>query len=523
MSLSETTKQDLKEKKEVERLKSYFSVKIETSYLGRKIVLCKNISEGGICVEVSFNKFESPNTSIVFLRNEEIVINITLDGNHIKALGVVKWLKEITNTSPTDRCFGLGIEFTGISFEQKAKIRNYIYQIKSKNKSSQLLPTFPLLLYGQEVDTGIYEYQPYAEKYLTETSNTFFVIKNLKQGNLVANYNNFIYARYCMGNEKHFKEAIDSAYKASIVYTKFDIDRRAKIIVDIHKKLLKNKDKLIDLLVHEGHPRKLAEWEVSGMLKGTEPDTVHFYRMNLENAIDANSKEKIFIYRKPDGVVCLSTPKNAPCSISIIGVFALMAGNSIIVKPPLSLPISTIYFWKDIVYKSAIENGAPKGVVNIIIGNSKKIFNSWLNSSQVNDIIYIGNSKNGLELGKQIYASGKKPILELSGNDKVLIWKDAPLEESTNALLECFYGSSQICMVPKMSFVHQDIYDDFIKTFIPKVKELKPGLPKDPHTVLAPVGKIIEFKHVLEDALQKGGKLLCGSQRVNYMDLEDKK
>ena len=78
------------------------------------------------------------------------------------------------------------------------------------------------------------------------------------------------------------------------------------------------------------------------------------------------------------------------------------------------------------------------------LGNSKKIFEEWCNSDLVKCILHFGDSKTGIEIGKAIYNSGTKPILELSGNYYMIVWKDADLKKSTDALLDAFLGSTQI-------------------------------------------------------------------------------
>src|SRR3990167_10186871 len=115
--------------------------------------------------------------------------------------------------------------------------------------------------------------------------------------------------------------------------------------------------------------------------------------------------------------------------------------------------------------------------------------NEWLAHPYVNDIIFFGDSKKGIELGVKIFQSGKKPVLELSGNDLFFVWKDADINKASDSLLDCFLGSTQICMVPKIALIHQDIYEKFTNKFLDKVKRLKISLPSDPETLLSPVAK----------------------------------
>ncbi|HEY5595165.1 MAG TPA: aldehyde dehydrogenase family protein, partial [Nitrospiria bacterium] len=146
----------------------------------------------------------------------------------------------------------------------------------------------------------------------------------------------------------------------------------------------------------------------------------------------------------------------------------------------------------------------------------------WINSPFVNDILYFGDSETGIEIGGDIYRAGKKPILELSGNDLLFVWKDAPLNKAVAALLDGFLGSTQICMVPKKALIHEDVYDEFRAQFVSEACKLRVGLPTEPDVLLSPVMKIPQFYKCLNDALEKGAKLLCGGERVDHNNIPDK-
>jgi len=380
---------------------------------------------------------------------------------------------------------------------------------------------FTLFVNGRDVDTGVYEYFPYAEKMISDFRGTRKVIKDLKEGKIDKNVDDFIYSQYCINKEETNRLAIESAYNAFKEFRKFPLTKRRKIFLDMHELLLENKEEFIKILVIEGHPRKLAEWEFEGMSMGSSPKTIDFYCRQIQKEIGRYGNEILYWARKPDGVICVNPPGNAAASNSYNAILVFLSGNTLIIKPPLKAPISTIFLWREVVNKALIKNGAPGGTLNIVLGNSHVIMNEWLSSPYVNDIIYFGESKKGLEIGVEIFKAGKKPVLELSGNDIVLIWKDADIDKASDSLLDCFLGSTQICMVPKISLIHQDIYDKFIKKFLEKVKKLKIALPSDPDTILSPVLRIREFFEFLNDTLQKGGILLYGGERINHLGQPD--
>jgi acyl-CoA reductase-like NAD-dependent aldehyde dehydrogenase len=331
---------------------------------------------------------------------------------------------------------------------------------------------FTLLIGGKEIDTGNYEYFPYASKAVSDFKATRKIIKELKKGSLPKETDEYVYARYCVGDENICQQALKAAYQASKTYKYFTLEKRCKIMRDIHDLLVKHKAEIIKLFIIEGHPLKLAEWEFQGMEKGVAKETLDFYKEQVWKELPAVGNEKIYMARKPDGVVCVNPPKNAPTSNSFVATGALLSGNTIVIRPPLRNPISSIYVWKNVVNEAAKLNGAPCGTINIILGNSSKILDEWLESPLVNDIFHFGASEMGIDIGRKAYFVGKKPILELSGNDLLFVWKDANIKKAATSLLDAFLGSTQICMVPKNAIIHEDIFDSFCEEMLKRVKTL---------------------------------------------------
>ncbi len=385
---------------------------------------------------------------------------------------------------------------------------------------------FTLLINGEDLNTGIYEYYPYSHKYISDFRNVFKLLTKLKIGKISESekiVEEYIFAKYCVGREDTNSLAIDSAYKAFKNFRYFPLAKRKKILLDMYALLLEKKKEFINLLIIEGHPLKLAEWEFEGMRIGSSPETINFYSKHMQKEVGRYGKEFLYWVRRPDGVICVSPPKNAAASNSYNAILAFLSGNTLIMKPPLKQPLSTIFLWKEVVNKALLDNSAPKGALNIVLGNSRIIMDEWLNSPYVRDIFYFGDSERGFDIGSKIFQAGKKPILEMSGNDLFILWKDGDLEGASDSLLDCFLGSTQICMVPKIALVHHKVYKQFIDKFIAKVKKIKISLPNDPETILSPVGRIQDFSAFLEDALVKGARLLYGSDRVNHRGEADSK
>lgn len=383
---------------------------------------------------------------------------------------------------------------------------------------------FTLFVDGKDVDTGKYEYFPYTDQSILDFKKTYEILTKLRKGEYVeqGDVDKYIYAKYCIGDNELNKKAIDSAHRASKIFRNFPVSKRKKILYDIYKYLVTYRDEFIKMFAIEGHPYQLAKWEYLGLEKVFCKKSIDMYKDALWEEVGCEGKERIYVVRKPDGVVAVIPPKNAPASNSFIAAYALLSGNTLVIKPPLKSPVATIHLWKQVVLRALQENGAPDGTINIVVGNSKIMMDEFLINPKINDIFFSGSSEHGLEIGTKASKYNKKPILELSGNDNLFIWKDSNVDLSSDAALDAFLGSTQICMVPKTIIVHDDIYENFIKLLLRKVANLKYGLPSDIETYLTPVVKMRECVDALTDALAKGAKLLCGGKRVDHNGIENK-
>ena len=183
--------------------------------------------------------------------------------------------------------------------------------------------------------------------------------------------------------------------------------------------------------------------------------------------------------------MCVNPPQNAPAPSAALSVLALMAGNAVVVRAPRSIALSTMYILRELVGPLLDELGAPPGTVNGLCGTPQRMIRRWLDSPLVNDIFYFGGSDEGLRFQLDCVASGKKPILELAGNDGLVVWADADLDLAAEAITECFYGSGQICMVPNYVVAHPAVADELLAKVQQAVRDVRPGYPDDEDVLLS--------------------------------------
>lgn len=375
---------------------------------------------------------------------------------------------------------------------------------------------YPMLIDGRD-DPGLgWTYALRASALIADPERAFNLKRGLELGTIEprqAGEQGDVLARCAWGDARHNGQALEAAACASKNFGRFSLSRLRAIGADFHQGLLAHADELVEILIGEGHPRRVAQWELSGALHCVDEITRNWCFGQFEQSFRVDGRD-LLLLRKPDGVVCVNPPQNAAASNSAMGALALLAGNTLVVKAPKSTPTGVMFVYREIFQPVLERHGAPPGTLNVISGDTQHILKQWLASPHVDDVLFYGSSTSGLRFGGDCFAAGKKPILELSGNDGFLVWRDADLDRAAQTLTECFFGSSQICMVPKYAIVHPEIAEQLIAKFTSLVRTIRPGYPEDPRVVLSPVLKQDQFFDFLSEAREAGCEILTGGERV---------
>jgi acyl-CoA reductase-like NAD-dependent aldehyde dehydrogenase len=376
--------------------------------------------------------------------------------------------------------------------------------------------SYPLYIDGQDRDGQGWNYTVRASALLADPVNTFNLKRALDLGQIDPGDApaDVVVGRSAWGEQREGAEALEAAARASREFARTPLDVRRAMSAEYHDAIVERADEFVEILVWEGHPRRLAQWEVRGMIEGTAPETMEWNFSQLRSEVEQGER-RIVLARKPDGVVCMNPPQNAAGSNSALGFGAILSGNALVVKAPRSTPLSVMFLYREIVAPILERHGAPPGTLNVISGDTKQILRQWITSPLVDDVMFFGDSTVGLKIGADCVSNGKKAVLELSGNDGIVVWDDADIETAATAMCECFYGSSQICMVPKYAIAHPDIAEELLACLLERVEQIRPGYPEDPDVVLSPVLKADRYFSTLAEAREAGASVLCGGHRVD--------
>lgn len=221
---------------------------------------------------------------------------------------------------------------------------------------------------------------------------------------------------------------------------------------------------------------------------------------------------KVYTLKEPLlGAISAITPFNHPLNQVIHKVApAIATNNRVVLKPSEKTPL-TAYALADILY----EAGLPPQMLSVVTGDPAEIADELLTSADVDLVTFTGGVPIGKYIaGKAIY---KRQILELGGNDPIVVLEDADLDEaSTLAVSGSYKNSGQRCTAIKRILVQESVADEFVALLVKKTRAVKYGDPFDP---TVDMGTVIDepaakqFENVVNQAIANGAQLLYGNIR----------
>ena len=223
-------------------------------------------------------------------------------------------------------------------------------------------------------------------------------------------------------------------------------------------------------------------------------------------------KRRVYTQRSPLlGVISAITPFNHPMNqVAHKVVPAIATNNRMVLKPSEKVPFSAILF-ADLLY----EAGLPRQMLSVVTGNPAEIADELITNEHVDLVTFTG----GVAIGKSIAAKAgyRRIVLELGGNDPIIVMEDADVDEaSTLAVQGSYKNSGQRCTAVKRMLVHESVASRFTEAVVEKTRAWKYGDPRDDKSEMGTVideGAATLFESRVNEAVSQGAWLLVGNKR----------
>jgi acyl-CoA reductase-like NAD-dependent aldehyde dehydrogenase len=321
-----------------------------------------------------------------------------------------------------------------------------------------------------------------------------------------------------LADETDVDKAVKAARAAFRVWSKMAQAERSKILVKIAGAIRANAEELAKMEgLEHGTPFKDAFGVAMGAADkfeycaGTAPTL-------MGEHIPVKDGTLSYLQREPAGVVAFIIPWNLPTIMTAVKLApALAVGNTCVLKPP---SINSMIGLKFAEIFSKID--MPAGVINIITGPGGSVGSALATHPDVDMIGFTGSSETGKQILADASKTCKKCVMELGGNNPVIIMEDADLDASLKVLgWRQFNNSGQHCSGPGRYYVHEKVYDAFIEKYIAYAKTVVVGNPIDKSIVMGPVVSKDHQRKVegyIKKGIEEGARMVFGMEKPEELN-----
>jgi alpha-ketoglutaric semialdehyde dehydrogenase len=322
---------------------------------------------------------------------------------------------------------------------------------------------------------------------------------------------NDIVGLFPKSTQKDIEMAVNSARRAFSAWSNMPPPVRGELIYKAAELLLKNQETLAKVIVRE---MGKTMPESMGDIKSSA-DVAFFTagegrRMYGQTSFSALEKRWALTKRFPVGVCGLLTAWNAPMAIITWKLFpALICGNTVVLKPSEDTPMTA-----HLLGELLKEAGFPDGVVNVVYGIGDETGKALVINKDVDLISFTGSTKVGRMIAEECGRKLKRCSLELGGKNGLIVMNDADLVSAAKAVASgAFSTAGQRCASTSRVFVHETVYDEFLKKLLIETEKMKVGAGSDPETKVCPIINKRQFDSIMsyiEGAKKDGARLLYG-------------
>jgi aldehyde dehydrogenase (NAD+) len=158
------------------------------------------------------------------------------------------------------------------------------------------------------------------------------------------------------------------------------------------------------------------------------------------------------------------------------------------------------------------------GVFNLVIGGNQDIAQTMIEDRRLPLISFTGSCAVGKHVAAVVAARLGKSLLELGGNNAVIVEPDANLDMAIRAIVFGAVGTAgQRCTSTRRLFVHESIFDDVSRRLVKAYEQVRIGDPLQPDTLMGPLvsqSAVESMRNAIENAQQQGGRVICGGGEV---------
>ncbi len=319
-------------------------------------------------------------------------------------------------------------------------------------------------------------------------------------------------AKIKTSNEKDYEVVLQTAQKAFLEFRAIPSPKRGDFVRQLGQKLREYKDDLGKLVSYEmGKSLQEGLGEVQEMIDICDfavglSRQLHGYTMHSERP-----GHRMYEQYHPLGVVGIITAFNFPVAVWAWNTaLSWICGNVTIWKPSEKTPICAIAC-QNIMMEVLKENNLPEGISSVLVADHE-IGQKLVEDKRVSLISFTGSTRAGRMVSSKVAERFGKSILELGGNNAIIISKDADIDMSIiGAVFGAVGTAGQRCTSTRRLIIHESVYDEVKNRLVKAYGQLKIGNPLDENMHVGPlidVEAVNQYELAIEKCEKEGGKFV---------------
>tara|TARA_Y100000996_G_scaffold62230_1_gene42164 strand:- start:806 stop:2335 length:1530 start_codon:yes stop_codon:yes gene_type:complete len=320
-------------------------------------------------------------------------------------------------------------------------------------------------------------------------------------------------------SEVDYEKVINASSEAFKEWRKVPAPVRGQLIFEMGNKLREHKDALGSLVSLEmGKIKAEGDGEVQEMI-----DIADFavglsrqlYGLTMHSE---RPDHRMYEQWHPLGNVGIISAFNFPVAVWAWNSFiAAVCGNISIWKPSSKTPLTAVAVQN--LCNEVLEKNGYKGIFNLVIGSGSVIGEKLVNDSRVPLISATGSTRMGIGIAQKVGKRLGKTILELGGNNAIIVDETASMNLAVPAIVFGAVGTAgQRCTSTRRIIAHSSIFDSLIEKLVNAYKQVRIGNPLDSNTLMGPLidsMAIDDYSNAINKAKEEGGEVLYGGNPLD--------
>jgi len=320
-------------------------------------------------------------------------------------------------------------------------------------------------------------------------------------------------------SKEDYNKIMETAQAAYKIWREVPAPKRGEIVRQMGLELRKYKDDLGRLVSYEmGKIYQEGLGEVQEMIDICDFSVGQSRQMYGYTMKSERENHRMFDHYEPIGVVGVISAFNFPVAVWAWNtMLALIAGDTVVWKPSSKTPLCAVAT-HNIMANVLRANDLPEGIINLVIAGSRVLGTDFIDDKRMPLISVTGSTAIGRKVASRVGQRLGKTILELGGNNAIVVSKEADLDMALRAIVFGAVGTAgQRCTSTRRLIIHEDIYDELVQKIVKAYESVatKIGHSLDESTLVGPMidkTSVEAYSWAIGEAQKEGGKVLFGNK-----------